>query len=151
MALSLLDWYFLNIAMALYLGSGTVAERSKACTVFARSEAGIVALSPTQGMAVWYVYAFILCLGSGLATSCSHVQEVLPSVKMIMKLRNQLHAPKWEREDRERERERERERLYLGIIYYLTTLHILIITSRKVVLSLASDIEQKIIHCPIKV
>jgi hypothetical protein len=33
----------------------TVAERSKACTVFARSEAGIVGSNPTQGMDVWYV------------------------------------------------------------------------------------------------
>jgi hypothetical protein len=39
-----------------------VAERSKACTVFARSEAGIVGSHPTQGMDVWYVYVFILCL-----------------------------------------------------------------------------------------
>jgi hypothetical protein len=30
----------------------TVAERSKACTVFARSEAGTVASNPTQGMDV---------------------------------------------------------------------------------------------------
>jgi hypothetical protein len=42
----------------------TVAGRSKACTVFARLEAGIVGSSPAQGMAVWYVYAFILCLCS---------------------------------------------------------------------------------------
>jgi hypothetical protein len=41
----------------------TVAGRSKACTVFARSEAGIVGSNPTQGMDVWCVYAFILCLG----------------------------------------------------------------------------------------
>jgi hypothetical protein len=40
----------------------TVAERSKACTVFARSEAGIVCSYLTQGMDVWYVYVFILCL-----------------------------------------------------------------------------------------
>jgi hypothetical protein len=45
----------------------TVAERSKACTVFARSEAGIVCSNPTQGMDVWCVYVFILCLG--LATN----------------------------------------------------------------------------------
>jgi hypothetical protein len=38
----------------------TVAERSKACTVFARSEAGIVGSNPIQGMDVWYVYVFIL-------------------------------------------------------------------------------------------
>jgi hypothetical protein len=30
----------------------TVAERSKACTVFARSKAGIVGSNPTQGMDV---------------------------------------------------------------------------------------------------
>jgi hypothetical protein len=30
----------------------TVVERSKACTVFARSEAGIVGSNPTQGMDV---------------------------------------------------------------------------------------------------
>jgi hypothetical protein len=38
----------------------TVAERSKAWTVFARSEAGIVYSNPTQGMDVWYVYVFIV-------------------------------------------------------------------------------------------
>jgi hypothetical protein len=40
----------------------TVAERSKVCIVSARSEAGIVGSNPTQGMDVWYVYVFILCL-----------------------------------------------------------------------------------------
>jgi hypothetical protein len=34
----------------------TVAERSKAWTVFARSEAGIVGSNPKQDMNVWYVY-----------------------------------------------------------------------------------------------
>jgi hypothetical protein len=38
----------------------TVAQRSKACTVFARSEAGIVGSNSTQGMDVWCVYTFIL-------------------------------------------------------------------------------------------
>jgi hypothetical protein len=37
----------------------TVAE---AWSVFNRSEAGIVGSNPTQGMDVWYVYVFILCL-----------------------------------------------------------------------------------------
>jgi hypothetical protein len=37
----------------------TVAERSKACTIFARSEAGVVGSNSTQGMDIWYV--FILC------------------------------------------------------------------------------------------
>jgi hypothetical protein len=64
----------------------TVTERSKACTVFARSEAGIVGSNPTQDMDVWCVYEFfcvcvVLCLGSGLATGQSLVQGVLPSVK----------------------------------------------------------------------
>jgi hypothetical protein len=31
----------------------TVAERSKACTVFVRSEVGIVVSNPTQDMDVW--------------------------------------------------------------------------------------------------
>jgi hypothetical protein len=59
----------------------TVAARSKAWTVFARSDAGIVGSNLTQGMVVWCVYAFILCLGSGLSTSWSPVQGVLPSVE----------------------------------------------------------------------
>jgi hypothetical protein len=33
---------------------GTIAERSKACTVFARSEAGVVGSNLTQGMDVWW-------------------------------------------------------------------------------------------------
>jgi hypothetical protein len=49
----------------------TVAERSKACTVSARSEAEIVVSNPTQGMDIWclYVYVRFLCLytGRGLA------------------------------------------------------------------------------------
>jgi hypothetical protein len=64
----------------------TVAEQSRACTVFARSEAGIVGSNPIQCMDVWCVYVFfcvcvVLCLGSGLATGQSPVQGVLPSVK----------------------------------------------------------------------
>jgi hypothetical protein len=47
----------------------TVAERSKACTVFVHSEAEIVCSNPTQGTDVWCVYAIIVCLGRGLATS----------------------------------------------------------------------------------
>jgi hypothetical protein len=40
----------------------TVAERSEACTVFARSEAGIVGVNPTQAIDIWCVYVFILCV-----------------------------------------------------------------------------------------
>jgi hypothetical protein len=39
-----------------------VAERSKACTLFARSEAGIAGSNPTESMNIWYVYVFVLCL-----------------------------------------------------------------------------------------
>jgi hypothetical protein len=42
--------------------SVTVADRSKAFTVFVRSEAGIVGSNPTKGMDVLCVYVFILCL-----------------------------------------------------------------------------------------
>jgi hypothetical protein len=42
-----------------YFQPVTVAERSEACSVFARSEAGIVGSNPTQSMDVWYVYVFI--------------------------------------------------------------------------------------------
>jgi hypothetical protein len=54
----------------------TAAERFKACTVFARSETGIVGSNPTHGMDVWYVCMRVLaciilylCTGRGLATS----------------------------------------------------------------------------------
>jgi hypothetical protein len=65
----------------------TVAALSKTWTVFARSGAVIVGSTPTQGMDVWRVYAFILCvcvvlcLGSGHETVWSLVQGVLPFVK----------------------------------------------------------------------
>jgi hypothetical protein len=59
----------------------TVAARSKVRTVFARSDAVIVGSNPIQGIDVWCVYAFILCLGSGLAAGCSLAQEVLPPAK----------------------------------------------------------------------
>jgi hypothetical protein len=73
----------------------TVAPRSKAWTVFARWDAGIVDSNPTQGMDVWRVYAFILCLGTSLATDWSLVQRVLRSVKND--LRNCIRGlgPEW--------------------------------------------------------
>jgi hypothetical protein len=50
---------FENVTQFRYLGTTitnqkqvTVAGRSKACTVFARSEAGIMGSNPTQGMDV---------------------------------------------------------------------------------------------------
>jgi hypothetical protein len=43
---------FLILYGELHRPPVTVAEQSKACTVFARSEAGIVVSNPTQGMDV---------------------------------------------------------------------------------------------------
>jgi hypothetical protein len=60
-------------ACILLLGPVTVAEWSKARTAFARSDAGIVGSNSTQGMDVWCMCLFcvcvVLCLGRGLATS----------------------------------------------------------------------------------
>jgi hypothetical protein len=64
----------------------TVAERSKACTVFARSEAGIVGSNPKKalifGMCMrLFCVCVALCVSIGLTTGWSLVQGVLPSVK----------------------------------------------------------------------
>jgi hypothetical protein len=48
-----------------------VAAPSKAWTVFARSNTGIVGLNPTQGMDVFldlFYICVVLCFGSGLET-----------------------------------------------------------------------------------
>jgi hypothetical protein len=69
-------WWCLRLVVYV-----TVATLSMAWTVFARSDAGIMGSKTTQGMNVLRVYAFILCLGSGLAEGWSLVQKVLPCVK----------------------------------------------------------------------
>jgi hypothetical protein len=73
-------WLFL-----IYRDPATVAALSKARTVFARSDAGIMGSIPTQDMAVLCACVcsiFVLpVLGSGLATGWSLVREVLLSVK----------------------------------------------------------------------
>jgi hypothetical protein len=61
-----------------------VAARSKAWTLFARSNTGIVGLNPTQGTDVC-LRLFCVCVGSGLAAGWSPVQGPLPSV---LRLRN---------------------------------------------------------------
>jgi hypothetical protein len=76
-----------------------VAERSKACTVFPRSEAGIVGSNPTQGMDVWYVYVFILslCCPVFRQRPCNELITRPRSAtvcKMIIKLKNQRPGPK---------------------------------------------------------
>jgi hypothetical protein len=81
-------WHLSNILW--YQGSQpvTVAERSKVCTVFARSEDGIVGSIPYKawmfGMCMClFCVCVVLCLGRGLATSRSPVRGVLPSVKWL--------------------------------------------------------------------
>jgi hypothetical protein len=68
----------------------TEAARSKAWTVFARSNTGVLGSNPTRGMDVC-VYLFSvfvgLCVGSGLATGWSPVQGVLSTVYTIKKLK----------------------------------------------------------------
>jgi hypothetical protein len=49
-----------TVVIASLYSPVTVAERSKACTVFALSEAWIMGSHPTQGMDVRCVYVFIL-------------------------------------------------------------------------------------------
>jgi hypothetical protein len=72
-----LDLYILIIVRPI-----TVAERSKACTVFARSEAWILGSNPTQGMDVW-----CLCLSVCVyAIFCVYVQ--------VETLRRTDHPPK---------------------------------------------------------
>jgi hypothetical protein len=60
----------------------TVGARSKAWTVFACSNAGIVSSNPTPGMDVCillFCVCVVLCVGRGLATGWSRVQGVLPT------------------------------------------------------------------------
>jgi hypothetical protein len=84
-----------------------VAARSKAWTVFARSNTGIVGSNATRGMHVC-VHSFcvcaVLCVDSGLATGWSPVQRVLPTV---YRLRN------WKRgQSPKRCRARDRQKLH---------------------------------------
>jgi hypothetical protein len=85
-----------------------VVVRSKAWTVFARSNAGIVGSNPTQGMDVclplFYV-CVVLCIGSGLATGWSPVQGVLLNVYRIKKLKKRPRSNKRTVQSWERERE----------------------------------------------
>jgi hypothetical protein len=57
----------------------TVAARSTAWTVFARSNAGIDGSNPARGMDIC-VRLFFVCVGSALATGWSPVQGILPTV-----------------------------------------------------------------------
>jgi hypothetical protein len=69
----------------------TVAARSKAWTIFARSNAGILGSNPAQGMDVCvrlFCVCVVLCAGSGLTTGWPPVLEVLPTVYRIKKLKS---------------------------------------------------------------
>jgi hypothetical protein len=62
----------------------TVDAQSKAWTLFARSNAGIVNSNPTWGMDVCVrllCVCAVLCAGSDLATGWSPVQGVLPTMQ----------------------------------------------------------------------
>jgi hypothetical protein len=59
----------------------TVARRSKACTVFARFEAGIVGSDLTEGMGV---HCLCVCASRDFATSWSPAQGVLPNVYYLV-------------------------------------------------------------------
>jgi hypothetical protein len=78
---------FLSIIFRWLARSGwpiTVAARSMAWTVFARSNTGIVGSNPTQGIDVCvcvYSVCVVLHVGKGLATGRSPVQGVLPTVQ----------------------------------------------------------------------
>jgi hypothetical protein len=72
-----------NLGNRINLLPITVAPQSKAWTVFARSNTGIVGSNPTQGMdhcVSLFCVCVLLCVGSGLATGSSVVQGVLPTV-----------------------------------------------------------------------
>jgi hypothetical protein len=96
----------LNLLQVIYTNSPvTVAERSKACTVFARSEAGIVGSNPSQSMDVWCVCEFfcvcvVMCSGRGFATAWSPVQGALPSVNDQEIEKSALCSKKWEQRGR---------------------------------------------------
>jgi hypothetical protein len=61
----------------------TVAARSKAWTVFARSNTGVVGSNDTRDMDVCvrlFCVCVVLCVGSGVATGWAPVKRVLPTV-----------------------------------------------------------------------
>jgi hypothetical protein len=82
--------HILHISQYVYIRRNTVAARSRAWTVFARSNTGVVSSSPTQGTVVcvrlFCVYV-VPCVDSGLATGWSPVQGVLMTVYRIKKLK----------------------------------------------------------------
>jgi hypothetical protein len=76
----------------------TVAALSKAWTVFACWNTGVMCLNPIQGMDVSILRLFCVCVvlyvGRGLATGWSPVVGVLPTVHRIKKLRKRQRPNK---------------------------------------------------------
>jgi hypothetical protein len=67
-----------------------MAAGSKAWTVVARSNAGVLGSNPTRGIDVCmcvYSVCVVLCVGNGLATEWSPFQGVLPTLYRIKKLK----------------------------------------------------------------
>jgi hypothetical protein len=94
----------------------TVAARSKAWTIFARSSTGVVGSNPARGMCVCirlFCVCVVLCVGNGLATGWSPFQGVLPTVYRNNKLKN-FQGPKGCRAI-----EREREKRHACCVEYL--------------------------------
>jgi hypothetical protein len=94
-------------------GQITVGALSKAWTIFARSKTGIMGSNPTQGIDVC-LRLFSVCVGSGLATSWSSAQGVLPTVVWLINWSETKRfmdalCSKWEQQEK-RDREREGER-----------------------------------------
>jgi hypothetical protein len=92
----------------------TVAARSEAWTVFARSNAGVVGSNPTgkHGCVCVRLFCVVLsCVCSGLATGWSPVQGVLPTVVGLRNWNKAFHGcPMLQSGSNRKERERGGER-----------------------------------------
>jgi hypothetical protein len=74
----------------------TVSARSKAWTVFAHSNTGVVGSNPTRGMNVCIYSFFVLsCVGSSLAAGWSPTQGVRLTDYMVKKLQNRGQSSSW--------------------------------------------------------
>jgi hypothetical protein len=100
------DFYYLNIRLFIIIITTItikpvpMAARSKARTVFGRSNIGIAVSNPAWGMDVCpRFFCFMLsCVGRGLASGWSPLQEVLPTVQIdsqIQKLNFWTGTGRW--------------------------------------------------------
>jgi hypothetical protein len=94
------DMYFLNCKFEVFSAVNrpiTVAERSEAWTVFARSNTAILSSNPTRGMDVFgrlFCIYVVLCADSGLATGWSPSKESYRLCKKIKELEKLLRPNK---------------------------------------------------------